>query len=188
MVFLILLLNSGPEGYASLKSLFVEKANCVEVHIKRTEQSKLLQMDKIPGKFLYYYDQMTNQDVFFLDRTRLDEIDRPGVGVASNSLAIKILERLSSYYYVNKGWNHYDPSASVMAHNIPNRHLGYETEFVANLLGVSAQDYLNINDIVKLKTIAPQEPVYIALDWGDVDVYGQRHGATLEICKQPHCL
>ncbi|KTD11057.1 thiol protease [Legionella gratiana] len=171
------LLNSGQGGYALLKSLFVEKAGGVEVRIKRTEQSKLLQMDKIHGKFIYYYDQMTNQDVFFLDRKRLDDIDRPGLGVVSNSLAIKILERLSSYYYVNHLWNPHDPSASVMAHNLPYRHLGYETAFVANLLGVSAQDYINIYDIVKLKTIAPQEPVYIALDWGDMDAYGQRHGA-----------
>lgn len=170
------LLSTGPEGYAALKSLFVERVGGVEVRIKRTDQSALLQLDKIPGKFIYYYDPKTNQDVFFIDYNRLNQIDLAPEGVKSNSLAIKILERLSSYYYLNQGWNPQDPAASVMAHNMPYRHVGYETAFVAKLLGINSQDYLNIYDIVKLKAIRPEEPVYVALDWGEVDVYGQRHG------------
>ncbi|RYB30339.1 hypothetical protein D7227_14995, partial [Legionella pneumophila] len=172
------ILNSGPEGYAAIKSLFKETKDGIEVRFKSSDLSQNLQKDKLQGKYKYHYDPINNQDVFFIDKKKIQEIDQTTDGVKSNSLAIKILERLSSYYLASD-WNPNLPLASIVAHNGSKgskRHNETSTKFVGQLLGFMAHDTRDIHEIIRFKTTAPQEPVYISIKYGEVDSNGVRHG------------
>lgn len=172
------ILNSGEDGLPLVKSLFTQTKEGVALRIKRTEifySSSNLTPEKLQGKYTYHYDRATNEDVFFLSNQRLQEIDDSFIGVDTNSLAIKILERVSSYYYTGE-WPNEDMGASIAAHDISSRHKGSSTEFVGKFLGVEAQDTRSIDDIIKLKTINPAQPVYISMAYGSKDYQGKIHG------------
>ncbi|KGP64057.1 hypothetical protein EP47_07825, partial [Legionella norrlandica] len=99
-------------------------------------------------------------------------------GASSNALAIKILERLVSYYYVGD-WNNDDPMASVIAHDIPDRIANVSsTAFVGKFFGIQANDIpgSQIKDMIKLKLMNPEEPVYISMSYGKADIFGKFHG------------
>ncbi|RUR09805.1 hypothetical protein [Legionella sp. km772] len=168
--------NSGPEGLAKIKSLFTETEHGITVRIKRTTISAHLKVDKLHGKYDYFYDKDRDEDVFIISKERLKVIDGPSIGVKTNSLAVKILERLSAYYYVADWDNQSDIMASVIAHNVSNRHQGTSTEFVGLLLGVNTEDLSDISKIIKLKTLAPDYPVYISMNYGVKDAFGKTHG------------
>lgn len=163
------------EGYKAVKSLFTSTENGVFVKIKRTNLSAFLKTKQLQEKYKYHFDPINNEDVFFLDNKRLKEIDCEHGGVVSNSLAVKILERLSSYYYVSD-WDYSQPLASVKAHNISVRHNESSTAFVGKLLGIEAQDSKDINSIIEFKIANPQASVYISIDYGNIDSFGKRHG------------
>ncbi|CEG55803.1 sbcc family protein [Legionella fallonii] len=167
--------NLGSEGRDLIKSLFTETKDGVTVRIKRTNQSAFLKPEKMEGKYGYFHDTNTDEDVFTISTVRLQEIDKTTVGVQSNSLAVKILERLSSYYYV-ADWNNDVMLASVFAHNTKLRHSDTSTAFVGKLLGIDAYDTKDIDQIIKLKAINPQLPVYISMSYGERDIFGQYHG------------
>ena len=141
-------------GYESVKSLFKSVRGGVEVRFKRTDQSVHLKKGRLRGKYEYVHDRVLNEDVFFLDAARLREIDSSLEGVVTNSLAVKIIERLSAYYYKAE-WD--DRAAigpggvrrpgSVYAHNIKDRHDGSSTTFVGKLVGIYAHDIVNIEGI-----------------------------------------
>ncbi|KTD64147.1 hypothetical protein [Legionella shakespearei] len=172
------ILNSGTEGLPLVKSLFTQTAEGVALRIKRTDifdSSNNITPGKLDGKYTYHYDAATNEDVFFLPNKRLQEIDESDAGVRSNALAIKILERVSSYYYTGY-WPNEDMNASVAAHNIPSRHKDSSTVFVGKFLGVEAQDSSDIEAIIKLKTEKPNQPVYISMAYGYKDYLGRIHG------------
>ncbi|AMP90171.1 hypothetical protein [Legionella pneumophila] len=177
------ILNSGPEGYATIKSLFKETEEGIEVRFKSGDLSKNLQKDKLQGKYKYHYDPINNQDVFFIDKKKIQEIDQTTYGVRSNSLAIKILERLSSYYFISD-WNQKLPLASILAHNnrLEKRYEGSSSAFVGNLLGIMTYNTRNALNIIRLKTIAPLEPIYISMKYGQIDANGETHdGHALRI-------
>lgn len=171
-------LHTGEEGLSKVKSLFTETPEGVHLKIKRTEiyyYSNNFSPEKLKDKYTYHYDLDNNEDVFFLSNKRLKEIDDSVLGVTTNSLAIKILERVSAYYYTGE-WPNDDLQASVIAHNIPERHLyTTSTEFVGKFLGVHAQDTTSLNDIIKLKAINPTQPVYISMSYGRSN-FGVQHG------------
>jgi hypothetical protein len=172
------ILNSGTEGLPLVKSLFTQTEDGVALRIKRTDifdESNNITPDKLLGKYTYHYDAATNEDVFFLPNERLEEIDGSDAGVKSNSLAIKILERVSSYYYTGY-WPNENINASVVAHNIPSRFKGSSTVFVGKFLGVEAQDSNDLEAIIKLKTEKPDQPVYISMAYGYTDSLGRIHG------------
>jgi hypothetical protein len=161
--------NLGQEGYDVVKSMFTETEKGVEVRIKHTDQSKRLQKGKLECKYDYYYDEERQQDVIIVSKEILEQIDEYQEGVISNSLAVKILERLTSYYYASPLPN--QPLASIAAHEMPRRLSETETstKFAAKFLGIGAHDVTgdNINEIIKLKTIAPEYPVYISIAYGN---------------------
>ncbi|AMP88294.1 hypothetical protein [Legionella pneumophila] len=174
------ILNLGDEGEQLIKSLFTQTEDGkVIVRIKRHEALKdNLQKNKMTGKYTHYVDELSNEDVFEISPERLKEIDNQYGGVKSNSLAIKILERLVSYYYAGD-WSNTDPLASVVAHDIPDRIAGFtSTAFVGKFFGIQAEDipYSKLDDIIKLKLMNPDEPVYISMSYGKVDVFGKFHG------------
>lgn len=168
--------NSGPEGVAKVKSLFTETEHGVTVRIKRTSISSHLKPEKLRGKYDYYYDKDRNEDVFIISKERLKIIDAPSIGVTTNSLAVKILEHLSSYYYVEDWAHNGNVMNSIVAHNVNNRHKGSSTEFMGYLLGINTEDLRDIDKIIKFKTIAPDYPIYISMDYGASDAFGKYHG------------
>ncbi|HIG0327451.1 TPA: Dot/Icm T4SS effector CegC2 [Legionella pneumophila] len=174
------ILNLGEEGEQLIKSLFTQTEDGkVIVRIKRHEALKdNLQKNKMTGKYTHYVDELNNEDVFEISPERLKEIDNQYGGVKSNSLAIKILERLVSYYYAGD-WSNTDPLASVVAHDIPDRIAGFtSTAFLGKFFGIQAEDipYSKLDDIIKLKLMNPDEPVYISMSYGKVDRFGKFHG------------
>ncbi|HBD9268107.1 TPA: Dot/Icm T4SS effector CegC2 [Legionella pneumophila] len=174
------ILNLGADGEQLIKSLFTQTEDGkVIVRIKRHEALKdNLQKNKMTGKYTHYVDELNNEDVFEISPERLKEIDNQYGGVKSNSLAIKILERLVSYYYAGD-WSNTDPLASVVAHDIPDRIAGFtSTAFLGKFFGIQAEDipYSKLDDIIKLKLMNPDEPVYISMSYGKVDSFGKFHG------------
>ncbi|MBL7481560.1 hypothetical protein [Legionella bononiensis] len=172
------IMNSGDEGLQLVKSLFTETEDGVYLRIKRTEiyaTSNNFNPDKMKDKYTHHYDPATNEDVFFMDKNRLKVIDEAWGGVDTNALALKIIERISSYYYTGE-WPNENPLASIAAHNIPSRHSMSSTAFVGKFIGVEAHDTHNIDDMIKLKTINPAQPVYISMSYGRPDRYGVIHG------------
>jgi hypothetical protein len=170
------MLNGNQENRNLVKQMFTETSDGgVIVQVKRTEQSRNLKLLKLAGKYTHS-TAPNGDDLFTISKERLDEIKNSSDGAKSNSLAVNILERLSSYYYV-PDW---DPAmlASINAHNITEqRHDTTSTKFVGNLVGIAAKDYSakEINDIIDLKKIKPSEPVYISMSYGEKDAYGKIH-------------
>jgi hypothetical protein len=169
------ILNGGTENRGIAQSKFTQTPEGVILRIKRTDQSKNLNPEKMKGKYTYSYDAQTDEDVIFIDNNKLEAIDNDPLGVESNSLAVKILEHISSYYYIGH-WENTDPSASLVAHGIPIRHKESSTIFVGKLLGLEAIDTQDINAIIKLKAMYPDEPIYISMDYGNRDASGHIHG------------
>ncbi len=166
--------SSGSEGISKVKSMFTKTENGVEVRIKRTPISSNLKVDKIENKYDYFYDTDRNEDVFIISKKRLEEIDSPS-GVKTNSLAVKIIEHLSSYYYV-EDWSHKDDMNSILAHNLVKRHKVSSTKFMGYLLGIKIADQINIDLVIKLKTFVPDYPIYASMNHGKKDEFGNIHG------------
>ncbi|RUR09651.1 hypothetical protein [Legionella sp. km772] len=171
------LLNGDTASRAQIESMFTQTATGVELRIKPNAQSARLQKDKLAGKYEYRKDPITGDDIFIISNQRLKEIDAAYRGVRSNSLAVKILERISAYYYVGD-WNQFEVLASVVAHDINNRHDKTSTEFVGDLLGFNAHNYpgSSFEKILKLQELDPNQAVYISMSYGDKDAFDQIHG------------
>ncbi|MFJ1267676.1 hypothetical protein ACD661_03775 [Legionella lytica] len=176
------ILNGRPENQDLIRSKFTQTHEGVYLRIKRTDQSHYLNPEKMQGKYIYSYDVETDEDVIFIDNQKLEAIDGDSGGVQSNALAVKILERISSYYYVG-AWDNEGVDASIFAHNIPQRHQETSTIFVGKLLGIETTDTRDINAIINLKMLNPNEPIYISIDYGDRDAFGHtvgRHALRIE--------
>lgn len=178
------LLHSGDEGCNLLKSMFTETELGVYVRIKRSEQSHNLDLDRITAKYGYFYDTSTEEDVFFLDHERLEAIDKTKIGVRTNALAIKILEHLSSYYFEKPPVSSLALMSSpkekrlrlnsVEAHDLKYRFTS-TNKFVARLFHVPVHHSLNIEEILQIKAIQPDLPIYVSMDYGKY-----RHGLRVE--------
>lgn len=169
------ILNTSLDGRRKVKSMFTETEDgSVTVRIKRTSYSKYLKPEKVSKKYQHYYDSECDQDVFVIHPTRLDYIDKPSLGVRTNSLAVKIIERLSSYYYV-RDYEGGDVFESLMAHNSSSRHGGDAAAFVGKLLDVYCEKVHNLSELIKLKTFRPNQPVYLGMFYQT-----GRHGFRLD--------
>lgn len=168
-------------GYASIKNLFIETSEGIKVKIPRTDQSAHLKLDKMKGK--YGYEIANGHDVFFLSHDRLREIDESAEGVKTNALAVKILERLSTYYFSGKWPESMTKShcglrrcESVSAHDVDDRfERGGEVNFVSKLLGIAVQESRDIDTVIKIKSLFPHQPIYIAMKYGKLDQFGKKH-------------
>ena len=167
--------NLGSEGRAFIKKLFTEnKDGSVTLRIKRTELSANLKPSRLVGKYEYKHDTETNEDVFIIGEEKLTEIDGLKDGVQTNSLAVKILEHITSYYFISEGESS-EPFISLKAHGA--RRLSETSSlFVGKLFGIDAYDSFDIAQMIKLKTINPEQPIYISMRWGKTDSHGVDHG------------
>ena len=169
------ILNGGTEHQDLIRSKFTQISEGVFLRIKRTDQSQNLKLEQMKGKYIYSYDVQTDEDVIFIDNQKLEAIDKDPRSVKSNALAVKILERISSYYYIGS-WDNDEQFGSIYAHNIPERHQQSSTIFVGKLLGLETTDTRDINAIVNLKAINPNQPIYISMDYANKDDFGKIHG------------
>jgi hypothetical protein len=172
-----------PEGRAKFKSMFTATSTGVTLRIKKSALSSDLQVKKVEARYGYRYSKATREHVFTISNSRLREIDADdSIGVKTNSLAIKILEHISPYFYI-KTWSHQDAYGSIEAHNV----VGNETRmvditaFVSQLLGIEGQKITDVNKIIKLKAINPDYPIYISMEWGEAihDVVHDRHALRI---------
>ncbi|TIE30313.1 hypothetical protein DIZ73_08030 [Legionella pneumophila] len=174
LVALDCIFNSGDEARQLLASKFTQTPLGLTLRIKRNNQSTRLDSQKMRGKYIHVYDRNTDEDVFFIGQQKLKEIDNSKKGVETNSLAIKVLERISSYYYTGD-WDHTNESGSLTAHSIRQRHMETSTRFVGKLLGIHAEDTEEMDAIIKLKLMNPKEAVYISFAYGEPDANGKIH-------------
>ena len=167
LVFLDCLMNTSQEGLEYIKSLFTETEAGVELRIKRSALSYHL-VNKDLTKYNYYFDENTDQDVFTISHEKCREIDSSLDGVRTDSLAVKILERICAYYYFEK-WQPIHTSLSV--HSIRqmfcderNRTPGLSLYFVAQLFSVEARKIEDVRHLIALKKIIPGLAVYLSLN------------------------
>ncbi|HRD69757.1 MAG TPA: hypothetical protein PK657_06415 [Legionella sp.] len=155
-----------PDGYKKLTSMFRENQDgSVSVRIKITLQSARIQPERLEGKYSFYQDELSGEDVFTISKERLAEIDKSKDGVETNCLAVKILERISSYYLYDIPHVPGEPNYSVLAHNYRKAEHDKSTAFVANLLDLYVQDELTIKQIATLKKVVPDFPVYLSMQY-----------------------
>lgn len=188
------------EGFERIKSMFHPVEGGLEVRIKQCPESAHLDRKKaegaLAGKYMHYHDKATDEDVFVLTNERLEGIDRTSE-VVSNTLALKILERICSYYYAGD-WHRGSPAAgggagagaaldltgSIFAHDTAHRHETTSTAFMGNLLDITTQDlgYTYLTQIIELKKARPDYPVYLSMQHGAPGAHGRihtRHGFRL---------
>ncbi|HAU0368140.1 TPA: hypothetical protein JBF73_02885 [Legionella pneumophila] len=152
-----------PGGYNKLKSMFTENSDgSVTLRIKTTKQSARLTQDKMGEKYRYFHDPQTDEDVFIIDKKRLDDLEKDNLGVRTNCLAVKLLERISAYYYYDIPLVPGEPNYSVLAHEHRNVQEDPSTVFVANLFSLYTQDNLSLQQIMQLKKMMPDLPVYLS--------------------------
>ena len=155
--------NLGKEGRDLVKSRFTKNVDgSVTLRIRQTDLSAYLIPSKLIVKYTYTHDTLTNEDVFLISEDRLKEIDALEYGVQTNSLAVKILEHITPYYY-SSDWVSSGPFADLLAHSFTERFDKTSTGFVAKLLGLGVYDSYDIDVIIKLKIIHPEQPIYISM-------------------------
>lgn len=168
------LFHAGPEGLASIKSLFVETECGVSVHIKRSLISAHLKLAQLMKKYGYYYDAVNEADVFIIDKSRLEEIDSDPDGAQSNSLAVKILEHISAYYF-EVNWEEFPRVNSMAAHSIAGRTTDSDAQFMGQLFGIATIDNYDIDTVIQLKALDPSYPMWIGIAHA-----GGRHALAID--------
>ena len=183
--------TSGPEGYQKIKSLFTQTQDHVEVRIQRnnTIYKNLLarkQLNALQGKYVHNYNQFTNEDVFLISNENLKRIDNSTGGVKTNSLAVKILEHLSTYYFdLPQSSQPYQPTTgalysapSLLEHNRQDRFMVTSSKFVGNLLNIDTMDVQENHaiTIMVFKDKIPNYPIYIGMEYGIKDQNNKYHG------------
>jgi hypothetical protein len=207
------LVTLGPPGYNAVKKLFTETKQGVEVRIKHNRMSKNIDTARAAANYNYRYDEKTHEDVFFISLEKLKEIDNTtNISVTTNSLALKILLRLNTYYLFKTSTR----KLSVDRIQIPDDEDKYAMpdSFIHYLLGpllkminmehayIDQQAFestflkvfnkaISINDVITLKTcILASLPILIGIDYAKKDKFGQfhsRHALRIkEIRKNKH--
>lgn len=155
-----------PEGFKKLKSMFTENPDgSITVRIKRSERSERLEPKKMEGKYDYVHDEQAGEDVFTVKPDKIAEIQKAQIGVQTECLPIKIIERISSYYYYNQTSMPGEPNFSVAMHNNRDSTKDPSAAFVANIFDLYPKDNLNISQVIALKKAFPNFPVYLSMDY-----------------------
>ena len=180
------------EGRKKIASMFREVHNpdgslaAVEMKIERTANSRQLQIAALTSRGYRLREDKGPPpcDIITIPSDKLKEIDNPEQhgkieGTKSNSLAVKIIEHISTFYY---NAQHEARNETIILHDALDRLDIDSNQFVASLLNLpykrdtAGHNHDALNRIIHLKTIYPTKPIYISMDWGDADRYGHRHG------------
>ena len=176
------LMNTSTEGLDFIKSMFHKREDGVVVRIKRTYHSENLK-NKNLTQYRYFYDNSTDEDVFFVSREKCEQIAGETKGVKTNALAIKILERICSYYF----YNNWQPvTNSIDAHNMGIIRYAEQTQFstlsfIAEWLSLDIKP-IKFSDFWMLKQLLPNPPLYMSFELSP----GLRHAFRLETIEKHH--
>lgn len=180
------------EGCERIRSMFTQDEYGVTLRIKRNAHSlnlvRRITNDDMNGKYMHFYDTAAEEDVFVVPNDYITHIDSDPKGVQSNSLAIKIIERISAYYLStsDQATSRVDESGpskglrafeSLLEHDKDIRFNNSETNFISDLLGIpnisfKSEDFYRV---VFFKLVNPDAPLYISVRWGKVDEFQQLH-------------
>ena len=161
------LMNNGPEGLDMIKALFRQSTDEVIVlRIPRSDLSNNL-IGKDLSQYHYYVDTLTDEDVFTIDHHKCAEMERNMHGVQTDALAVKILERVCSYYYRNH-WQ--SITTSIAAHSIRKMAIANDAplrsiQFVQKWLALETHPIVNLNHLFLIKQIFPNLPIYMSMDF-----------------------
>jgi len=178
-------MNTSPEGLTQIKSLFTETQAHVVVRLKQSALSHNL-LKKPHPHFDHQVDEVSHEDVFTISKARCLEIDASPDGVQSDSLAVKILERICSYYFYND-WHGFTDSLS--AHSIrdmaaQNDKFPMESiDFISQWLSFEVQKIPSVEHLGVLKTILTTLPVYLS-----VNGQKSRHAFRVEAITDTSCI
>ena len=156
------LMNTSTEGLNFIKSMFHKTKDGVVVRIKRTYHSENLK-NKNLTQYRYFYDNSTDEDVFFVSLEKCEQITGETKGVKTNALAIKILERICSYYFYN---NWQSVTNSIEAHNFGIIRYAHKTQFgtlsfIAEWLSLDIKP-IKFEDFWMLRQLLSNLPVYLS--------------------------
>lgn len=174
----------------------VNKNGDIVLTIKNTMDMAKDKQDRAIEQYNYRTEKNNGviSHIFTLDKKKQNEIDNPfsspdNKPVTTNSLAVKIIERVSSYFYNKSNWVARQET-SVAAHNNKS-HVGTSSSFAGQLLGFHPHDTTDFKSIIKLKTIAPDEPIYLGINYGEKDKYQTfhpRHALKVKEIRNDQCV
>ena len=174
------LMNTSTEGLNFIKSMFHKTEDGVVLRIKRTYHSENLK-NKNLTQYRYFYDNSTDEDVFFVSLEKCEQIAGETKGVKTNALAIKILERICSYYFYN---NWQSVTNSIEAHNFGIIRYAHKTQFgtlsfIAEWLSLDIKP-IKFEDFWMIRQLLSNLPVYLSFE-----LYpGLRHAFRLETIEK----
>lgn len=149
-----------------LKQLFEQTDKGVTVRIPFSPLKQYLDSGKLTQRYHLVRDEDKQQDIITIPNQELERIDKDPRGVQSNALAVKILERLSTYYFVEHADMADNEFDSCAAHSLAIRRFdSSSTSFVARLLGYSVEDTKDTSKIKTLMTILPYIGVYSSFEY-----------------------
>lgn len=177
--------NSGPNGRALLKSIFTYNHEGLVVRLPHTRQSAYLK----PRDFILKYGYKITQehDVFTVYPETLEEIVSSDQGVKTNALALAVFERIVSHYFAF-GWERRQRRGSLDAYNADKllRHPRKSSaEFLGKIVGVKVLDELDIDLVIRLKILASEVPIYVAMQYNRSSK-DERHSTHALIVDEIH--
>lgn len=190
------------QGLKIVSSLFEKlPSGSVRVRIKQNLYSNNLIHKTLRGamsdKFEYRFDADNGVDEFIISKASLEQIDSNTEGVQSNSLAVKILELLVSFYL---GTNKMNPHKvrnrrKAIAHSLKDydglsEHSKSRThqsdfEFIATLLGIKVIEPTTkrLISLISLFEESSNVSALISMKYGRSDDFGkihERHALVIE--------
>ncbi len=164
-----------------IQSLFTTNEKGIMLTMPRNNQSPNLIKNNISKNYQYSSD--ATHDIFVISNAQLQRIDQDKNGAQTNALAVKILEHIVSYYYNNTWADNLEQS--IFAHD--NREINLTSSaFIGKLFDLSIQDYYakDLDLVIKLKLINPNQPIYLSMKYGAKDEYGNIHGRHALVVKE----
>jgi hypothetical protein len=174
-------LFQNPIFLKKIKSMFTMHADgSVVLRIPRTALTPPLMSNMLKKKYGYHFDHSTQEDVITFSSECIEKIDQFNKGVTTNCLAVKLLERITSYYF-HIPWDNSAVDASLIIHNEDDRFEGKCATFVGNILNITAHETsINLRDPekeikekIKLMKIRRNISVYMGMAIESVDADGQ---------------
>lgn len=182
-----------PCTFNKLKSMFKQTDEGIEIRLS-TKLNVQQEASMRKKHYRYHFDEEKKEHVIFVPQVKVNQIDLTAE-VKTNSLAVKLLERITSYFYdaaMPEMADLSDPNAiapSIQAHELEGRHIGKtSSKFIAEVLSMGHRS-LSLEEVNKYAKVLPAPPFYLGLDWGEKDRYGRtdgRHAVRLDSIDNIH--
>lgn len=150
------------EGLNHLKSLFRENADgSVTLRIKRAVQSAYFQPENVENSCIYNYNEVSGEDEFRFPHQLITEIKNSN-RIVTNCLAVKILERVSSYVTYNSPKV---PGEPLLCGVLPSKSdQRKDSVYIGGLANLYAQDNLSIDKLANIQKVLSDLPIYLSME------------------------